>query len=330
MLIILRFAVCCGADHTQHHLIDNHIMFSCRYLLFPDVLRTTKSFKMATNLMQWNGNFIILLKFSSLPQLEFVILTTSSFWQLPVQPMMTIESKWQYFRFRVWFGNTIQPFYRGWKTLTKIKTLFCAETTSYKRASWEVVCLHDDVIKWKHFLRNWPFVRGIYRSPVNSPHKGQWRGALMFSLICVWINGWVNNREAGDLRRYCAHYDVTVMRAILQYSPITIHTMRRIQDNRSNCVISNTLTAIQIDGNKGDNGTWNDKRIWWRHQMEIFSALMVLCAGNSPVTGEYPHKGQWRGASMFSLICALNKRLSKQPWGWWFATPSRPLYTEDI
>ena len=48
-------------------------------------------------------------------------------------------------------------------------------------------------------------------SPVNSPHKGQWRGALMFSLICAWINGWVNNREAVDLRRYRAHYDVTVM-----------------------------------------------------------------------------------------------------------------------
>ena len=57
---------------------------------------------------------------------------------------------------------------------------------------------HDDVIKWKHFPRYWPFMRGIHRSTVNSPHKGQWRGALMFSLICVWINGWVNNREAGD------------------------------------------------------------------------------------------------------------------------------------
>ena len=64
---------------------------------------------------------------------------------------------------------------------------------------------HDDVIKWKHFPRNWPFVRGINRSPVNSPHKDQWRGALMFSLICVWINDWVNNREAGDLRGYRAH-----------------------------------------------------------------------------------------------------------------------------
>ena len=71
--------------------------------------------------------------------------------------------------------------------------------------------IHDDVIKWKHFPRNWPFVRGIHRSPVNSPHKGQWRGALMFSLNCVWINDWVNNGEAGDLRRHCIHYDVTVM-----------------------------------------------------------------------------------------------------------------------
>ena len=56
---------------------------------------------------------------------------------------------------------------------------------------------HDDVIKWKHFPRYWPFVRGIHRSPVNSPHKGQWRGALMFSLICAWTNGWANNRNAG-------------------------------------------------------------------------------------------------------------------------------------
>ena len=45
----------------------------------------------------------------------------------------------------------------------------------------------------------------------NSPHKGQWRRALMFSFICAWINGWVNNREAGDLRRHRAHYDVIIM-----------------------------------------------------------------------------------------------------------------------
>ena len=47
--------------------------------------------------------------------------------------------------------------------------------------------------------------------PVNSPQKGQWRGALMFSLICAWINDWVNNHEACDLRRHRGHYDVIVM-----------------------------------------------------------------------------------------------------------------------
>ena len=76
---------------------------------------------------------------------------------------------------------------------------------------------HGDVIKWKHFLRYWPFVRGIYRSPVNSPHKGQWHGALIFSLICAWKNDWVNNREAGDLGRHRAHYDVTVMHCCSYY-----------------------------------------------------------------------------------------------------------------
>ena len=74
-----------------------------------------------------------------------------------------------------------------------------------------LLCTHDDVIKWKHFPRYWPFARGIHRSPVNSPHKGQWRGALMFSLFCAWINGWVTTREAGDFRRSRAHYDVIVM-----------------------------------------------------------------------------------------------------------------------
>ena len=70
---------------------------------------------------------------------------------------------------------------------------------------------HVDVIKWKNFPHYWPFVWVIHRSPVNSLHKGQWRGALMFSLICARINGWVNNGEAGDLRRHQAHYDAIVM-----------------------------------------------------------------------------------------------------------------------
>ena len=67
---------------------------------------------------------------------------------------------------------------------------------------------HDDVVQYKHFPRYWLFVQGIHRSPVNYPKKGRWHEALMFSLICACINKWVNNREAGDLRRYRAHCDV--------------------------------------------------------------------------------------------------------------------------
>ena len=67
---------------------------------------------------------------------------------------------------------------------------------------------HDDVIKWKHFPRYWPVVWGIHRSPVNPPHKGQWRGALMFPLIWAWTNSSVNNREAIQIK-YGLPYCVT-------------------------------------------------------------------------------------------------------------------------
>ena len=70
--------------------------------------------------------------------------------------------------------------------------------------------VHDDVIKWKHFPRYWPFVRGIHRSSVNSPHKGQWRGALMFSLICALNKrlskqslGWWFETPARSSWRHC-------------------------------------------------------------------------------------------------------------------------------
>ena len=57
------------------------------------------------------------------------------------------------------------------------------------------------------FLRYWSFMRW----PVNSPHKGQWRGDLIFSLVCDWMDGWVNDREADELRRHRIHYEVIVM-----------------------------------------------------------------------------------------------------------------------
>ena len=87
----------------------------------------------------------------------------------------------------------------------------------------------DDVIKWKHFPRYWPFVRGIQRSPGNSPLKDPWRTTLMFTLICARINGWVNNREAVDLRRHRAHCDVIVMDSIFAEVRLTANNSASLQ-----------------------------------------------------------------------------------------------------
>ena len=100
----------------------------------------------------------------------------------------------------------------SWKSVNPFAVNFLTnKLTNWPTEGEHKIFSHDDVIKWKHFPRYWPFVRGIHRSTVNSPHKGQWRGALMFTLICARINGWVNIREAGDLRRYRPHHDVIVM-----------------------------------------------------------------------------------------------------------------------
>ena len=92
---------------------------------------------------------------------------------------------------------------------------------------------HDDGIKWKHYPRYWSFVPRIHRSTANSPHEGQWRGALVFSLICAWINDWVNNREAGDLGRHLAQYGVTVMwiKTLRVLRPCTRHGVKAIFAN---------------------------------------------------------------------------------------------------
>ena len=126
-----------------------------------------------------------------------------------------------------------------------------------RQAIKSIVLSHDDVIKWKHFPRYWPFVWGIHRSPVNSPHKGQWRGALMFSLICARINSWVNN---GDLGRNRAHYDVTVMNWTVKYTsdiklscplPMLRHTIHwvvlvlcRDKGNTKGCISAMIYVAL--------------------------------------------------------------------------------------
>ena len=122
-----------------------------------------------------------------------------------------------------------------------------AETTIGRIIHTGFWIVHDDAIKWKHFLRYCHFVKGIHRSPVNSPHEGQWRGVLMFSLICVWINGWVNNRETGDLRCHRAHYDIIVMCLLVSkhagcLDQKDLGTISMVSSNRD-------LTQVKYTGN---------------------------------------------------------------------------------
>ena len=99
-----------------------------------------------------------------------------------------------------------------WDSLSRNITTFLFHIVDITPAD----TLHDDVLKWKHFPRYWPFVREIHRSPVNSQHKGQRRGALVF-FFDLRLNKPLkkNNGEAGDLRRYRAHYDVMVMGKVM-------------------------------------------------------------------------------------------------------------------
>ena len=131
--------------------------------------------------------------------------------------------------------------------------------------------LHDDVIKWKHFPRYWPFVRGIHRPPGNSSYKGQWRGALMFSLICARIYGWVNNGEAGDLRRNRAVYGVTVM-SYTFHGTVQLHEANHQNHNKNLLLISHKGSHCMFK--KGSlyhkykrNGI---KRIYWTRKTSHF------------------------------------------------------------
>ena len=87
------------------------------------------------------------------------------------------------------------------------------------------------------------------------------------------------------------------------------------------------LVLDQCDRNtrlRDENGP--EGQPWWRHQMEKFSALLALCAGNSSVTGEFPTQRPVTQSFDVFFDLRLNAWLSKQSWDWWFETPSRPLW----
>ena len=104
----------------------------------------------------------------------------------------------------------------------------------YQAVNYTWSACHDDIIKWKYSQRYWPFVQGIRRSLMNSPHNGQWCRALMFSLIWAWTNGWVKNRDPGDLRCHRAHFDIIVMVAKIGYVISVVHLLNNKKTLLSN------------------------------------------------------------------------------------------------
>ena len=82
----------------------------------------------------------------------------------------------------------------------------------------------------------------IHRSLVNSPHKGQWRGALMFSMICAWTNGWANSGDDGELRHYRAHYDVIVMKTYF----LPVLWVLQISDGQRDFEESRTTSRLNL------------------------------------------------------------------------------------
>ena len=173
---------------------------------------------------------------------------------------------------------------------------------------------HDDAIKGKHFPRYWPFVWGIHRSPVNSPHKGQWRGALIFSLIRA-LNRRLSKQSWG------------------WWFKTPPRSLRRLCNNDWFCVV-HLLTIKELP-----TSSLKTRRTWVNESQESSKNCIMMTSSNGnifrvtgPLYGEFTGH-QWiplTKASDVELWCLfdrrLNNRLSKQSWGCWFETSSRPLW----
>ena len=114
------------------------------------------------------------------------------------------------------------------------------------------------------------------------PHKGQWHGALMFYLMCAWINGWVNNGEAGDLRRHCAPYNVTVMRSVYRHMCSTFMMYAHIHNNYAHCSPFSCLVVVYgiraIMRLAAQCQRINPEMIAWLHE-----ELMILLRQNKSI-----------------------------------------------
>ena len=120
------------------------------------------------------------------------------------------------------------------------------------------------------------------------------------------------------------HVHVHILRVTKPLYCVNCYTRDTPHDPCYDCVrVPETHLSNPTSYFMGFSISWS----WWRHQREAYSASLALCAGNSPVTGEFPSQMPVTRSFDVFFDLRLNKRLSKQPWGWWFETPSRSLWS---
>ena len=156
----------------------------------------------------------------------------------------------------------------------------------------------------------------------------------------LWLNKRLSKQSwAGDLRRHHTHYNITVMYYPVSRTSATLALM--LQDKRSLAsheerfqifakyqpwVMMENRNVYFLEWIKDDKCLPTNIWTWWRYQMETFSTLLALCAGNSPVSGEFPAQRPVTQTFDVFFDLRLIKRLSKHSLGWWFETLSHPLW----
>ena len=189
--------------------------------------------------------------------LFYWLLRKLSSWQLPVDPVTQMSSKWRFH-----FSGCFMPSKWKWENRE--------QTWQPMMAPWHGNAFHITGPLWGE-------------STAPSPRRVMRSSDVSFDLR---LNKQLNSRVGGDLRRHIA--DVTSLQ----------------------CYVYTTFNSDS----------------WWRHQMETFSALLAICAGNSSVPGEFPSQRPVTRSFDVFFDLRLNKRLSKQSWGWWFETLWSPLW----
>ena len=180
-------------------------------------------------------------------------------------------------------------------------------------------CLHRQLSFWQ-LLEQWQKFRQNDNFSV-SVFLVSWHYCLWY----IWPNMITGQCANGTKLRIRCHYENVFEDFFRQYLIVKRALMKVMQLSNPTSNLNKYISIYCIG--RGSHCSYTlITDAWWRHEMETFSALLAICAGNSPVPGEFPTQRPVTRSFDVFFDLRLNKRLSKQSWGWWLVTPSRPLW----